>query len=282
MKIIESPREGMQSLEFVIPQEKKIKYLNALLQVGFDTVEIGSIVSPKLIPQMADTLGLLPKLDYDYTRTNRMILVVNKKGAEIAGSLKEITHISYPFSVSPAFLKMNMNTTTEKAMETVSYILEICDRKDKQPVIYISMAFGNPYGDEWNMELIEDWVGRLRNIGVRTLPLSNVAIETDKESIAQMFSTLIPEFPDMEFGLHLHTTNQDWHANVESAYQHGCRRFDGVINGFGGCPMSGEKMLGNLRTENILSFMEQHQLPAHIDKAAFSKAMTLASFTFSN
>jgi len=282
MKIIESPREGMQSLDFVIPQEKKIKYLNTLLNVGFDTVELGSIVSPKLIPQMADTLELLPKLDYSSTRSNRMMLVVNKKGAEIASGIEQITHISYPFSVSPTFLKLNLNTTIEKSMETVADILEICYRSNKQPVIYISMAFGNPYGDEWNMELMKEWVGKLKDAGVRILPLSNVAIEIDKDLIASMFSTMIPAFPEVEFGMHLHTTNKDWYANVEAAYQHGVRRLDGVINGYGGCPMSGEEMLGNLNTENIVTFMEQNNLPAQLDKAAFSRAMMLASFTFSN
>ena len=207
----------MQSLGYVIPSEQKIRYLNALLKVGFDTVELGSIVSRKLIPQMADTLDVLGQLDFTGTRSNTMILVVNTKGAEIIAERDEITHISYPFSISPAFLKMNLNTTVDKAAETVSEIVGICQKKGKHPVIYISLAFGNPYGDDWSMDLLREWIGRLVRMGVRTIPMSNVSIEISSKQISEMFSDLIPRFPEVEFGLHLHTTNRGWEENHRRA-----------------------------------------------------------------
>jgi len=280
MNIIESPREGMQSLEYLIPLEKKVEYLDALLKVGFDTVELGSIVSPRLIPQMADTLEVLDKLDYSSIRSNRMILVVNKKGAEIIAERESVTHISYPFSISPQFMKMNLNTTSAKSLETIKEILEICEKKKKEAVIYISMAFGNTFGDEWSIEILFTWINILYTMGVRTIPLSNVSVEINSAQITKVFSGLIPLFPEIRFGLHLHTTNRGWYENVKAAYENGCRRFDGVIHGWGGCPMSGNELLGNLKTENLLAYLDQNHLPIDIDLDALDRAYTLASMTF--
>ncbi len=280
MKIIESPREGMQSLQYVIPLENKVKYLDALLKVGFDTVELGSIVSSKLIPQMADTLEVLKKLDFTSTHSHRMILVVNKKGAEIIAERDEITHISYPFSISPVFLKLNLNTTLDKAVETAGEIVEICEKKKKHPVIYISMAFGNTYGDEWNMNILRKWINILYRMGIRTITLSNVSIEINSVQISEMFSGLIPRFPEIGFGLHLHTTNRDWVENVNAAYEKGCRKFDAVIHGWGGCPMSGKELLGNLKTENLVTYLDQNHIPVDLDRDALDMAYSLASFTF--
>jgi hydroxymethylglutaryl-CoA lyase len=280
MKIIESPREGMQSLDYVIPSENKIRYLNTLLNVGFDTVELGSIVSARLIPQMADTTDVLDKLDYRSSRSNRMILVVNRKGAEIIAERDEISHISYPFSISPAFLQMNLNTTLEKSIDTVGEIAELCDRKKKHAVIYISMAFGNTYGDTWSLELLTDWIGRICRKGAGIIPLSNVSIEIGPAQIAEIFSSIIPQFPDVEFGLHLHTTNRDWYENVNAAYENGCRRFDAVIHGWGGCPMSGKELLGNLKTENLIEFNNKHNLPLNLNQEALDQSYTQASFMF--
>jgi hydroxymethylglutaryl-CoA lyase len=280
MKIIESPREGMQSLHYTIPSEKKIRYIQQLLKVGFDTVEVGSIVSQKLIPQMADTMEILRQIDFSETRSNRMILVVNKKGAEMISELKEITHISYPHSISATFLKKNLNATTEQSLETVSEIANICEKTGKQLVIYISMAFGNPYEDPWSMEILVETIRVLKKIGVRIIPLSNVAIEIDNPIIKEIFSLLIPEFPSIEFGLHLHTTNKNWKENVLAAYDSGCRRFDSVINGFGGCPMTGKEMLGNLKTENLVAFASSHGLAGNIDFTALDDAVKLVTLTF--
>jgi hydroxymethylglutaryl-CoA lyase len=280
MKIIESPREGMQSLHYTIPTEKKIRYIQHLLKIGFDTIEAGSIVSRKLIPQMADTLEVLKQVDFSGTVSNRMVLVVNAKGAEIISEMKEITHISYPFSISQEFLKKNLNTTTERSLETISEIVNLCEKTGKLPVIYISMAFGNPYGDPWNIGLLLGGIHRLKKLGVRVIPLSNVAIEIGPDLIRKVFSNLVPEFPTIEFGLHLHTTNKDWHENVSAAYECGCRRFDSVINGYGGCPMTGKEMLGNLKTENLIAFARDHGLAEDLDPDALTEAYRLVSSTF--
>ena len=281
MKIIESPREGMQSLHFTIPTEKKARYIQQLLKVGFDTVEVGSIVSPRLIPQMADSLDLIKQLDFSGTHSNRMVLVVNTKGAEIISNVKEITHISYPHSISQTFLKKNLNATTEQSLETVSEIANLCEKTGKQLVIYISMAFGNPYGDPWNTEMLAESISMLTKMGVKTIPLSNVAIEIDQQLIKEIFTFLIPEFPTIEFGLHLHTTNRDWLENVLAAYDSGCRRFDSVINGYGGCPMSGKELLGNLMTENLVAFAGNHGLTEDLNLSALEDAYKLALLTFS-
>jgi len=280
MKIIESPREGMQSLHYTIPTEKKVRYIQQLLKIGFDTVEVGSIVSRKLMPQMADTLEVLQQLDFSATLSNRMVLVVNTRGAEIISEVKEITHISYPHSISPTFLKKNLNTTTEQSIETVSEIANLCEKTGKQLVIYISMAFGNPYGDLWSTEILQDRIKVLQKIGVKIIPLSNVAIEIDKQIIREVFSLLIPEFRTLEFGLHLHTTNKDWQEKVLAAYECGCRRFDSVINGYGGCPMTGKEMLGNLKTENLVTFADDHGLAGNLDPDALNEAYKLVSATF--
>jgi hydroxymethylglutaryl-CoA lyase len=209
-----------------------------------------------------------------------MVLVVNAKGAEIISEMKEITHISYPFSISQEFLKKNLNTTTERSLETISEIVNLCEKTGKLPVIYISMAFGNPYGDPWNIGLLLGGIHRLKKLGVRVIPLSNVAIEIGPDLIRKVFSNLVPEFPTIEFGLHLHTTNKDWHENVSAAYECGCRRFDSVINGYGGCPMTGKEMLGNLKTENLIAFARDHGLAEDLDPDALTEAYRLVSSTF--
>ena len=280
MKIIEMPREGMQSLDFTIPTEKKVRYIQHLLNVGFDTIEIGSIVSHKLIPQMADSLEVLHQLDFTSTTSNRMMLAVSKNGADILAEEKEVTHISYPHSISPSFLKHNLNATTEQSLDTVKYLADLCRKKDKQLVIYISMAFGNPYGDPWNHDILLQGIRDLEQAGVKVMPLSNVAIEIDQDQIRDMFKLVISEFPKVEFGLHLHTTNTNWHDNVLAAYENGCRRFDSVINGFGGCPMSGEEMLGNLMTENLIEFAREKGQAGTLETVALEEAYKLAGITF--
>ena len=280
MKIIESPREGMQGFSRVIPTEEKARYINQLLRIGFETVEIGSIVSPKIIPQMADSIEVLKKLDLSGTYSNRMMLAVNTRGAGILAGLDEITHISYPFSFSPTFLYHNVKSTVEQSLETVSDVVNLCAQHNKHSVIYISMAFGNPYGDQWDLNILVHWVRELHQLGVRTIPLSNVSIEISEKLIGEIFSTLIPLFPDIEFGLHLHTTNQDWFEKVNAAYLAGCGRFDGVINGWGGCPMAGKEMLGNLKTENLLDFAFRNGIILNIDREELLKSYEIAGKIF--
>jgi len=280
MKIIESPRDGMQSLQKIISTNDKVEYLNKILRVGFDIVEVGSIVSPKLIPQMADTLEVMRLLDFSNTKSGIMVLVVNKKGAETISQFDEVTHISYPFSFSPTFLKMNLNSTLEKSVETVSEIVNICDKTKKQNVIYMSMAFGNLYGDDWSIDLLVHWVNKLHQMGVTTIPLSNTAIEVDEKVISETFSCLIPQFPTIELGLHLHTSGHYWFRKVDAAWINGCRSFDSVINGMGGCPMSGEDLLGNLKTEDLITFAERKAIPLDIDHEALKIAYRSSSQIF--
>ncbi len=270
----------MQGFPRMIPAGEKISYLNRLLRVGFDTVETGSVVSSRIIPQMADSLDVLKQLDLAGTSSNIMFLAVNTRGAEQLAHVKEITHISYPFSLSPTFLELNVRSTVEQSLETAKFVTGLCKNTGKQAVIYISMAFGNPYGDPWNVNLLAEWVGKLYEAGARIIPLSNVSIEIDVPVISEVFSTLIPMFPDVEFGLHLHTTNRGWHEKADAAYSAGCRRFDGVISGLGGCPMTGKEMLGNLDTGNLIAFAEEKEEPGSIDKKAWEEARMLARKIF--
>jgi hydroxymethylglutaryl-CoA lyase len=280
MKIIESPREGMQGFSRIIPLEEKVRYVNQLLRVGFDTVEIGSIVSPRLIPQMADSLEVLKNIDLSGTTSDRMFLAVNARGAETLAGVGEITHISYPFSFSPTFLELNVNSTVEQSLATTEFVNNQCHINGKSAVIYISMAFGNPYGDPWSLELLADWVGKLYQAGARIIPLSNVSMEIEAALITEIYSTLIPMFPDVEFGLHLHTANHGWYEKVLAAYTAGCRRFDGVISGWGGCPMAGKEMLGNLKTENLIKFAEEKGIVLNLSQPDLTEAYKLAVETF--
>ena len=282
MKIIESPREGMQGFSRIIPTGEKVSYINRLLRVGFDTVEIGSIVSPRVIPQMADSLDVLKKLDITGTTSNLMFLAVHARGAEILAAIDEITHISYPFAFSPTFLKLNVNSTVAQSLDTAETVINLCNKRGKQAVIYISMAFGNPYGDPWSIDTLVEWVVKLRQAGARIIPLSNVSMEIDAALISEVYSTLIPLFPEVEFGLHLHTANQGWYEKVLAAYNAGCRRFDGVINGWGGCPMAGKEMLGNLKTENLIEFAALKGNPLNIFQPDLEEAYRMAGAVFVN
>jgi hydroxymethylglutaryl-CoA lyase len=280
IKIIESPREGMQGFLPIISAEEKVRYIDKLLQVGFDTVEIGSIVSPKIIPQMANSLDVLKKLDITGTSSNVMFLALNNRGASVLAAIKEITHISFPFSFSPTFLKINVNSTVEQSLETTKFITRLCNENRKQAVIYISMAFGNPYGDDWSLDLLLEWAGKLHDAGARIIMLSNVSMEIEAALLAEVYSILIPMFPDVEFGLHLHTANSGWYEKIDAAYQSGCRRFDGVINGLGGCPMAGKEMLGNLNTGNLIAFAREKETLSKIDHNAFNESCKIAEELF--
>jgi len=276
IKIIESPRDAMQGLTHFIPTDDKVKYINSLLDVGFDTIDFGSFVSPKAIPQLRDTEEVLSKLDLSNTSTDLLVIVVNKRGAETATQFDQIKYMGFPFSISPTFLKRNINSNIERSVQTVQDLLEICDKSNKELVIYISMAFGNPYGDEWNTNIVADWVYRIYQMGVRTIALSDTVGISSKKSIAHLFATLVPEFSEAEFGLHLHTTIRHWYKKINAAFLNGCRRFDTVINGLGGCPMAENRLVGNLRTSNLLEYFEINYVPVEVDEEAFEKAYGLA------
>jgi hydroxymethylglutaryl-CoA lyase len=276
IKIIESPRDGMQGLVRFIPTKDKVRYINALLKVGFDTIDFGSFVSPKAIPQMKDTASVVSQLDLSNTNTKLLAIIGNPRGALDASQFENITYLGYPFSISPTFLKRNLNSNIEKSVSVVDELLEICDKTNKELVVYISMAFGNPYNDEWNADLVASWVLKLHHMGVRIIPLSDTIGISSKKNIALLFSTLVPEFPDIEFGFHLHTTIRHWYRKINAAFLNGCRRFDTVINGLGGCPMAENRLVGNLRTSNLLEYFEINYVPVEINEEAFSNAYEMA------
>jgi len=280
VRIIESPREAMQSVPYVIPTDRKVMYLNELLKVGFDTVELGSMVSPHLIPQLADTLTVVQQLDFSDTRSNGMVLTVNSQGAENVTEIDGVTHLCYPFSPSVVFLKKNLNTNPEKAIQTIEDLLNIVLRRNRLLIVYLSMGFGNPYGDPWNLDILLKTINALREIGVRQITLSNVSLEISAELIREVYTTIIPAFTDIEFGLHLHTTSTKWEQKVEAAWDDGCRIFDSVIHGIGGCPMTGQELLGNLHTEYLIRFLNERKVPTPVDPVLFEKSLELASEIF--
>ena len=280
MKIIETPRDGMQGLKILIPTQLKADYINLLLKVGFDTVDIGSFVSLKAIPQLKDTAEVIHKLDLSATKSKLMVLIANKKGCEIAAQFNEIDFITFPFSISPTFLKRNINSNPEKSLNTIVELLNICDKANKKLVVYIAMGFGNPYGDDWNLDLVEKWVNILYRLGIQIIPFSDILGNSTAERIKTVFSTIIPKFPDMEFGLHLHTKPNDWYEKIDAAYKSGCSRFDTVINGLGGCPMADDKLLGNLDTKNLLYYLDKKNIQYNIDKKAFENTIKMATKIF--
>ncbi len=280
IKITETPRDAMQGLEQFIPTTDKARYINELLRVGFDVIDFGSFVSPKAIPQLADTSEVLKKLDLSDTNTKLLAIVANKRGGEDASKFDEISYFGFPFSVSSVFLKKNINATGETALSKIEEILEICLHKNKELVVYISMAFGNPYGDQWNPQIVAGWVERLHNIGVNIISLSDTIGISTKKNIAELFSLVIPEFPQVEFGFHLHSTKRHWYKKIDAAYLNGCRWFDTVINGIGGCPMAENQLVGNLKTSNLLEYFEINNISVDINEEAFDKAYEMAHDIF--
>jgi hydroxymethylglutaryl-CoA lyase len=280
IRIVESPREAMQSLPYVIPTQQKVDYLNTLLKCGFDTVELGSIVSSRMIPQLADTSQVLRQLDFSDARSKGMVLVVNEEGIELSCSIDGVTQLCYPYSISPTFLQKNLHSTPAQALNFVDILLNAGIQKNRIVTIYISMGFGNPYGDPWSLELLHQSVNELINRGARAITLSNVSLEIDFNLIRAVYSFLIPEFPDADFGLHLHTSGILWKRQTEAALYTGCRTFDSVIHGIGGCPMTGQELLGNLKTEDLLGWLADLKYPVNIDPVWFQKSLEIAGELF--
>lgn len=280
VKIIECPRDAMQGMEEFIPTSKKIDYLNALLKVGFHTLDCGSFVSEKSIPQMADTKLIIPHLKLDETKTKLSVIVGNKRGAEMASDFDEITYVGYPFSISETFQKRNTNCSIEESLERVEEIMNICECSGQTFVCYISMAFGNPYGDFYDAALVEHWVDRLFEIGVNKFSISDTIGAATPELISSVFSILSEDYPELGFGAHFHTTPSTWKEKVEAAWKAGCSRFDGAIKGYGGCPMATDKLTGNMPTENLLAYFDENQIDHGLDKEAFIEAMSIANTIF--
>jgi hydroxymethylglutaryl-CoA lyase len=281
VKIIECPRDAMQGIKTWIPTEKKITYLQSLLRVGFDSLDFGSFVSPKAIPQMQDTAEVLQSLDLSQTKTKLLAIVANTKGAEQAVQHQAIQYLGFPFSISENFQMRNTHKTIAESLVTLQEILDLAHTNHKEVVAYLSMGFGNPYGDPWNVEIVGEWTERLANMGVKILSLSDTIGSSTPEVITYLFSNLIPKYPNIEFGAHLHTAPNQWFEKVNAAYQAGCLRFDGAIQGFGGCPMAKDDLTGNMPTEKLLSYFTaqkaEHGLQAMSFESAYNEATKLFS-----
>ncbi len=282
VKIIECPRDAMQGLHNFIPTEIKADYINQLLKVGFDTIDFGSFVSPKAIPQMRDTADVLSRLNLGNTKTKLLAIVANTRGAEDASKFEEIDFLGYPFSISETFQLRNTNATIAESIVRVEEIQNLAVKNNKKTVIYISMGFGNPYGDIWNVEIAQYWVDKLADMGIKIIALSDTVGIASPESISYLFKHLIPPYPDVEFGAHLHAQPYNWMPKIKAAYESGCIRFDAAMRGYGGCPMAKDDLTGNMATENLLQFFEENQVESDIDKTQFKKAMKMVDSVFHN
>ncbi len=280
IKIIECPRDAMQGIKPFIPTDRKVDYIQSLLRVGFDTIDFGSFVSPKAIPQMVDTAEVLAQLDLSQTSSKLLAIIANTQGAELASVHKEIQYLGFPFSISENFQMRNTHKTIAESLITLQEILNIADKSNKEVVTYISMGFGNPYGDPWNVEIVGEWTEKLANMGVKILSLSDTVGSSTPEVIDYLFSNLIPKYPNIEFGAHLHTTPDKWHEKIDAAYKAGCRRYDGAIQGFGGCPMAKDDLTGNMPTEKMLSYFTAQKANTNTSPMSFESAYNVASRLF--
>ncbi len=270
----------MQGIKTFIPTQIKTEYINQLLKIGFDTLDFGSFVSPKAIPQMRDTAEVLAGLDLGGAKTKLLAIVANRRGAEDACAFEEIAYLGYPFSISETFQLRNTNASIAESVERVKEIQELCVANGKALVIYISMGFGNPYGDPWNVETVHRWVDELAGLGIHIFQLSDTIGVASPDSIAYLFRNLIPAYPQLEIGAHFHTTPTTWREKIETAYENGCRRFDGAIKGYGGCPMAKDDLTGNMPTENMVYFFLERQAPMGIDLEQFGKSVVMAERLF--
>lgn len=270
----------MQGLHEFVPTDQKAAYINLLLQVGFDTIDFGSFVSPKAIPQMRDTAKVLSKLDLSNTRSKLLAIIANYRGVAEAVKQPEITYLGFPFSISETFQQRNTNSGIAESFETVKRIQELCIANDKQLLIYLSMGFGNPYGDEWNPAIVTQWASKLVEQGIGTIALADTIGAATPEQISKIYPSLCSEFPYAEFGIHLHSTPNTWRAKIEAAWQSGCRRFDTAINGYGGCPMAADELTGNIATENLLGYLDEQNEPTELDMGEFRAAMEYAENIF--
>jgi len=276
VKVIECPRDAMQGIEDFIPTANKARYINALLKVGYDTVDFGSFVSPKAIPQMRDTEAVLKLLKLDDTDSKLLSIVANYRGAEDASSFDEISYIGFPLSVSETFQQRNTHKSIDESLRSVEKINNLVTNSNKELVVYLSMAFGNPYGDKWDVETVVSLAERVAQLGVKTIALSDTIGISEEESIKYLFSSLIPEFPDVEFGAHLHSRIETWREKVMASYNAGCRRFDSAIKGLGGCPFAKDDLVGNLPTEKLLSYMTEKRVETNINPLMFESAYNSA------
>ena len=281
IKLIECPRDAMQGIHDFVPTQLKADYINQLLSVGFDTIDFGSFVSPKAIPQLKDTAEVLSKLNLDNTTSKLLAIVANKRGAVDACEFEEINYLGFPFSVSETFQQRNTNSSIEESLSRVEEIQNLCLKNNKELVVYLSMAFGNPYGDKWNVDIVANWAEKLhKELDISILSLSDTIGVSNPENINYLFSTLVPEFKKVEFGAHLHTTPTTWEEKIRASVESGCLRYDGAIKGYGGCPMATDELTGNMPTENMLSYFSKNKLETGLNMDLFNQSMVDSSAIF--
>ncbi len=280
VKLVECPRDAMQGWVRHIPTAQKIRYINSLLKVGFDTLDFGSFVSPKAIPQMADTKEVLAGLDMASSKTKLLAIVANQRGAEEAVVYDEISCLGFPFSISPTFQLRNTNSSMEESMERVDAIQELCVRNNKELVVYLSMGFGNPYGDPYNADTLLYWAGEMVKKEIGILSLADTVGLASPEQINFAVNTLIPEYATTEFGVHLHSTKDNWRDKLDAAWLAGCRRFDGALNGIGGCPMAQDDLVGNMDTLSMIGYFEEKEIFKQLDKEALQESLRIAGEIF--
>jgi len=280
IRLTECPRDAMQGLVDFVPTDIKAAYINLLLQVGFDTMDFGSFVSAKAIPQMRDTAEVLKRLDLSNTSSKLLAIVANFRGAVEAVLHPEITYLGYPFSISETFQMRNTNATIADSFDTVKRMNEICTAKQKELLVYLSMGFGNPYGDEWNVEIVQQWTEKLVNEGIKTIALSDTIGIATPDQIKSLYPSLCAQFPDTEFGIHLHSTPATWHEKVEAAYQSGCKRFDSALKGYGGCPMAKDDLTGNIATENLIGYLQSQNAITGLNMDKLWEAMDYSGTVF--
>ncbi len=280
LKIIECPRDAMQGIKSFIPTQDKVRYIQSLLNVGYDTIDFGSFVSPKAIPQMRDTAQVVEALDLSNTPTKLLAIIANLRGAQDAVKYDQIDYLGYPFSLSEIFQMRNTSKTIGESCDLLKHIMNLAHKHHKKVNVYFSMGFGNPYGDPWDASIVEEWVVKVKALGVRLISLSDTVGTAQTESIKHIFSYLIPKYPEIEFGAHLHTHPQTWFDKVDAAYQSGCRRFDSAIKGFGGCPMAKDELVGNLPTEKLLTYFTRKHKDTGLNMTAFENAYNEAQRVF--
>lgn len=280
LTLVECPRDAMQGWKHFIPTEQKVDYLNSLLKVGFDILDCGSFVSPKAIPQMADTKDVLPQLQLDGVNTKLLTIIANTRGAEDAVQFDQVSYLGFPFSISETFQLRNTNKTIAESLKQVEEIQNLCVQKGKELVVYISMGFGNPYGDEYNADVAIKWVGELAKRGIRIISMADTVGVAKPDNIEYIFSNLVPEFKDVTIGAHFHSTIDKWEEKIATAYNNGCRSFDSAMKGIGGCPMAEDELVGNIATENVVDWAERQQIPLQLDKDAFKAAWLKAAEIF--
>jgi len=279
-KLIECPRDAIQGWKRFIPTERKIDYINSLLKVGFDTIDFGSFVSPKAIPQMADTKDVISKLQIANYKTKLLAIIANTRGAEEAKAYDQINYLGFPFSVSETFQQRNTNSSIEQSLGRVEEIQNLCVKSGKQLVVYISMGFGNPYGDPYDEEIVFEWVNRLVGMDIGIISLADTVGLATAEQVFDMTSYLIESLPGIETGVHLHSTSVNWQEKLDAAVKAGCNRFDGALKGIGGCPMADDELVGNMNTELMIPYLEEKGLPLELDQDALQESLRIAEEIF--